>query len=53
MGLPPEIGDALGLPGDVFELAFTVPGEYPYYCIRHAGGPEAEGGMIGKVIVEA
>jgi plastocyanin len=53
MGLPPEIGDALGLPGDVYELAFTVPGEYPYYCILHAGGPEAEGGMIGKVIVEA
>jgi plastocyanin len=28
-----------------------VPGEYPYYCILHASGPEAQTGMIGKVVV--
>lgn len=52
LGLPPEIGEPLGLLGDTYELTFTAPGEYPYYCVLHASGPEAEGGMIGKVIVE-
>jgi plastocyanin len=52
LGLPPEMGEPLGLLGDSYELTFTTPGEYPYYCVLHASGPEAEGGMIGKVIVE-
>jgi plastocyanin len=30
----------------------TRPGEYPYYCILHADGPEAEGGMT-SIIIEA
>jgi plastocyanin len=51
LGLPPEITEPLGMYSDVYELSFTVPGEYPYYCILHASGPEAETGMIGKVIV--
>ena len=53
LGLPPEIGEMFGLLGDVYELTFTAAGEYPYYCILHAGGPDAEGEMVGKVIVEA
>ena len=53
LGLPPEITEPLGMYSDVYELAFTAPGEYPYYCILHASGPEAETGMIGKVIVTA
>ena len=27
-------------------------GEYPYYCILHASGPDDEYGMTGKVIVQ-
>jgi plastocyanin len=53
LGIPPEIGGQLGLLGDVYELTFTAPGEYAYYCVLHASGPDAEGGMVGKVIVEA
>jgi plastocyanin len=53
LGIPPEIGGQLGLLGDVYELTFTAPGEYAYYCVLHASGPEGPGGMIGKVIVEA
>ena len=41
-----------GLLGDSYELTFTAAGEYPYYCILHAGGPDDEHGMVGKVIVE-
>jgi plastocyanin len=52
LGLPPEIGQALGLNGDSYELTFTKAGEYPYYCILHSSGPDDEYGMTGKVIVE-
>ncbi len=51
LGLPPEVGEIFGLNGDVYELTFTAPGEYPYYCILHASGPEDEVGMAGRVIV--
>jgi plastocyanin len=53
LGLPPELGEMFGLLGDTYELTFTAPGEYPYYCILHSGGPEDEMGMAGKIIVEA
>jgi len=52
LGLPPEVGEMFGLLGDSYELTFTAPGEYGYYCILHAGGPDDEGRMIGKVTVE-
>lgn len=51
MGLPPEINEMFGLVGDTWELTFTAAGEYPYYCVLHASGPEATSGMVGKVIV--
>lgn len=44
--------EALGLVGPVWELTFTAAGDFPYYCILHSGGPEAEGGMNGRIIVE-
>jgi plastocyanin len=52
LGLPPEVGSMFGLHGDTYELTFTAAGEYSYYCILHAGGPDDEQGMAGKVIVE-
>jgi len=52
MGFPPEVADLFGL-SDSYELTFTAAGEYPYYCILHSGGPDAEGGMNGTIIVEA
>jgi plastocyanin len=54
IGLPPEVGDPLGLLGPMFELTFTEPGDYPYYCILHSSGPEAEGPMEmnARIIVE-
>jgi plastocyanin len=54
-GLPPEVNEMFGLVGQTYELTFTEPGEYPYYCILHSSGPEAEGPMEmnGRVIVEA
>jgi plastocyanin len=52
LGLPPEVGEMVGLLGDTYELTFTAAGEFPYYCILHAGGPDDENGMIGTVIVE-
>mgnify|MGYP006263321081 CR=1 FL=1 len=52
LGLPPEIGQAFGLLGDSYELTFTKAGEYPYYCVLHAGGPDDPQGMAGKVIVQ-
>jgi len=51
MGLPPEINEMMGLVGDTWELTFTAAGEYPYYCVLHASGPDATSGMVGKVIV--
>lgn len=53
LGMPPEVNEMFGLLGDSYELTFTAPGEYGYYCILHAGGPESEGQMVGKIIVEA
>ena len=52
-GFPPEIADLFGLLTGPYELTFTAPGEYPYYCILHAGGPDAEDAMTGTIIVEA
>ena len=52
LGVPPEIGQMFGLLGDSYELTFTKAGEYPYYCILHASGPDDEYGMTGKVIVQ-
>jgi plastocyanin len=46
------VNEALGLVGSVWELTFTAAGDFPYYCILHSGGPEAEGGMNGRIIVE-
>jgi len=34
-----------------YELTFTVPGEYGYYCVFHSGGPDDEHGMTGSIIV--
>lgn len=43
-----------------FEITFDTPGEYPYYCILHAGGSEGAAdpsdvsafeGMVGTVVV--
>ena len=53
LGMPPEIQAQLGLNGDTYELTFTEPGEYPYYCILHASGPDDEQGMAGTVTVTA
>lgn len=36
---------------DTYELTFTVPGEYRYYCAIHSGGPDDEHGMTGSVTV--
>ncbi len=36
--------------GTAFELTFDRPGEYPYYCVLHASGPEGPG-MAGTIIV--
>lgn len=33
-----------------YELTFGTAGEYPYFCLLHASGPEGPG-MIGKIIV--
>jgi hypothetical protein len=52
-GFPPEIADRFGLLTSSYELTFTAAGEYPYYCILHAGGPDAENAMTGTIIVEA
>ena len=52
-GLPPEFGEAFGLPEGPYHLTFTAAGEFPYYCILHAGGPDDAMRMTGKVIVEA
>lgn len=34
-------------PGDTFELTFTEPGTYRYFCIPHEAA-----GMVGEIIVE-
>jgi len=42
------------LPGGTeYQLTFDTPGEYGYYCILHAGGPEDPIGqaMVGRITV--
>lgn len=34
-----------------YELTFEAPGEFPYYCAIHAGGPDDEHGMVGTIAV--
>jgi plastocyanin len=34
-----------------YELTFTAPGEYRYYCAFHSGGPDDEHAMVGTVRV--
>ena len=34
-----------------YELTFEAPGEYRYYCVIHAGGPDDEQGMTGIITV--
>lgn len=34
-------------PGESFEVTFSEPGEYPYYCEPHRGA-----GMLGNITVE-
>jgi plastocyanin len=36
--------------GEAYELTFDTAGEYPYYCILHASGPEGPG-MAGVITV--
>jgi plastocyanin len=38
---------------ETYELTFTTAGEFKYYCILHAGGPDdpPTQGMTGKVVV--
>jgi plastocyanin len=52
IGFPPEISEPLGLVMGAWELTFTTAGEFPYYCILHSSGPESEGEMNGRIIVE-
>jgi len=47
------LGELNGEPlpgGPAFELTFDTPGDYPYYCILHASGPEGPG-MAGTITV--
>ena len=47
------LGELNGEPlpgGPAFELTFDTAGEYPYYCILHASGPEGPG-MAGTITV--
>lgn len=34
-----------------YELTFTAPGEYTYFCVYHAAGPDDEHGMPGTIVV--
>jgi plastocyanin len=34
-----------------YELTFSTPGQYRYYCVIHAGGPDDSHGMTGTIIV--
>jgi hypothetical protein len=52
-GLPPEEGEPFGLFGDSWELTFTTPGEYRYFCLLHASSPDAGGMMTSVIVVEA
>jgi plastocyanin len=47
------LGELNGQPlpgGTEYELTFDTAGEYPYYCILHASGPEGPG-MAGTITV--
>lgn len=47
------IGELNGEPlpgGDAYELTFDTAGDYSYYCILHASGPEGPG-MAGTITV--
>lgn len=47
------LGELNGEPlpgGPAYELTFDTAGEYPYYCILHASGPEGPG-MAGAITV--
>jgi plastocyanin len=47
------LGELNGQPlpgGPAFELTFDTAGEFPYYCILHASGPEGPG-MAGTIRV--
>lgn len=47
------LGELNGEPlpgGPAYELTFDTAGEYPYYCILHASGPEGPG-MAGTIRV--
>ena len=47
------LGELGGQPlpgGPAYELTFETAGEYPYYCILHASGPEGPG-MAGTITV--
>ncbi len=47
------LGELNGQPlpgGTAYELTFDTPGDYPYYCILHASGPEGPG-MAGTIRV--
>lgn len=47
------LGELDGQPlpgGPAFEVTFDATGEYPYYCVLHASGPEGPG-MVGKITV--
>jgi plastocyanin len=47
------LGELNGEPlpgGPAYELTFDTAGEYPYYCILHASGPEGPG-MAGTITV--
>ncbi len=47
------IGQAPAFNGAEFELTFDTPGEYRYYCILHAGGPDdpIDQSMVGVITV--
>ena len=47
------LGEINGEPlpgGTAYELTFDSAGEFPYYCILHASGPEGPG-MAGTITV--
>jgi plastocyanin len=47
------LGELNGEPlpgGTAYELTFDTAGEFPYYCVLHASGPEGPG-MVGTITV--
>jgi plastocyanin len=47
------LGELNGEPlpgGTTYELTFDTAGEFPYYCVLHASGPEGPG-MVGTITV--